>query len=483
MPKQSLLTGAAALLASQAVVLVLGYGSHLWIGRQLGPAAYGIFGLVLSVQTIIGLILTLGIPTGVARFVAQDETHAYSILRQALRIQLTIGLFLTVGGLALSPLLAHLLGDARLVPYLQFVSVAILFQAAYPVFNQYFSGLHNFNKQAVLTTLYALTKFAGAIGLLYFWHVYGAFAGFALGGLAATVVGWYWTRDHRTAVGTKLHLKNFLAFAGVYVLTLLGLQILISLDLFMVKAILKSDVQAGYYNAAVTLSRISYQLLQTLSFVLLPSVSALTRHDGSREKAVLFIRDALRYLGALIIPSVVLAAVTSRSLISLFFSTHYVAAAPVLSLLMVGVGSLGFYSLLVSIIAGAGRPRITVYITVLLIGTSAVIGYVLIPLYGLTGAALQTTIAGLLGLIILSVYTFRSFGITFPVASLVRIFVATALAVAPTLVWHVAPVFLPFQYAVVGILYCGLLYLLGEVRTEDLHRIGSAHPRLRFLQP
>src|SRR5581483_1244777 len=334
---------------------------------------------ILSIQTILGLLLTLGIPTAVARFVAQDEQHAGSILHQALRLQFMMAAVVSVVVLLLSVPLARLLGDEALVSYLRFTALVVFLQAGYPMYAQFFSGLHRFNRQALLTTIYAVAKFVGSVTLLFVFAVYGAFAGFAIGGCIALLLGWYWFRGYSRQPGHRLALKDFLSFAGAYVVILLSLQVLISLDLLMVKALLHDNKLAGYYNAAVTLSRISYQLLQAIGLVLLPRVSALTKPGASHDTAVRFIEEALRYLIIVIVPSVALAAATSTSLVRLFFSQRYLPAAPILALLMLGLGSLAFYSLLVTISARAGRTRVSMLATFALIALSFVLGLVFIP--------------------------------------------------------------------------------------------------------
>ncbi len=481
--QQSRLTGAISVTAAQAVVLVLGYITHLWIGRVLGPASYGIYGVVLSIQTIFGLLLTLGVPIAISRFVAQDEQHAQSTLWQALRIQGTIAILVAILTFTLSPLIAQLLNDTSLTNYIRFVALILLVQAGYPIFIQFLSGMHFFNRQAALTTIYAVAKLAGALSLIYFFDVYGAFAGFAVGGIIAAIVGWFWTRKVGGNEKRKLPIKTFLSFAGIYVLILAGLQLLISLDLFMVKAILKDDVQAGYYNAAVTLSRISYLLLQAISFILLPSVSALTKPGASHEEAVAFIRKTLRYLIALIIPSVALAAATSKSLILLFFSEQYIPASSVLSILMIGLGSLAFYLLLANISAGAGKAKAALIITIILLVISAALGIILIPRFGIIGAAWQTTITGIIGLIILSTYTFKTFKIHLPYKSTINVILASTIAVLPTYLWKVHPFTLPLQYIALGALYILTLYLLREITDEDRQLIANLHPSLQRLAP
>lgn len=471
--KQSKLTGAIALTLAQAVVLFLGYIIHPWIGRLLGPAQYGVYGVVLSVQTIFGILLTLGVPSAVSKFVAQNTAHAQYILKQALRIQMVIGLCLATTVVLLAPGIAYILNDSSLSTYLMFIGGVIFLQGLFPIYVQFLSGMHQFTKQAMLTSLYAVAKLVGAISLIYLFSLYGALAGFAVGGIIAASFGWYWTRSIGGSKPYVIPLKSFLSFAGTYAVILVGLQILMSLDLFMVKAILKDDILAGYYNAAVSLSRISYMLLQGLAFVLLPSVAALTRPGESHDKAVGFIRDALRYLIALILPSVVLASATSKELIILFFSASYAPAAPVLTVLMIGLGALSFYLLLANIVAGAGKAHVALYITGAMIGISAIVGTITIPAFGAVGAAWQTTVASLTGLAALAIYTFRTFKIPYPIQSTLHIIIASAIMVAPTYIWKASSLMLPIQYAVLGLVYIAMLWILGEVTKKDIETITS----------
>lgn len=479
--KQSKLTGALALTASQGVVLFLGYIVHPLVGRILGPAQYGVYGIVLSIQTIFGIMMTLGVPSAVSKFVAQNTPNAQSILKQALKIQSVIGLCIALVVVVLAPVISRLLGDDSLIPYLMFSAAVIFLQGFYPIYVQFLSGMHFFSRQALLTASYAIAKLVGALSLIFLFRLYGALAGFAVGGILAAILGWYWTRGKGGTEPYKIHLKSFLSFAGTYAIILLGLQILMSQDLFMVKAILKDDVLAGYYNSAVSLSRISYMLLQGLSFVLLPSVAALTRPGASHDKAVDFIREAIRYLIALIVPSVVLASATSQELITLFFSTSYIQAAPVLTILMVGLGALSFYLLLANIVAGAGKARVALYITGGMIGLSAVLGFFLIPLYDLKGAAWQTTISALVGLVALGIYTFQTFKIPYPIKSTINIFLATVVMILPTYVWKASSFMLPVQYLLLGVVYVAILWILGEITEKDRKLISSLKKKPKSL--
>lgn len=478
---QSRLTGAVALMGAQVVVMGLGWLSHPIIAGLLGRGPYGIFSVVLALQGIFGLVLTLGVPAAVSRFVAKDVAHARSILGQALRIQFTIASLVGVLVLLTSPLLARALGDAALMPYIAFVAGVLVAQSLYPIYIQYSSGLHRFNRQALLTTVYAILKLVGAVGLIFVIGVYGAFAGFAVGGILAALLGWWWARQDPVGTPMRLPVKSFLAFAGLFTLILIGLEILGSLDLLMVKALLGSNEAAGDYGAARTLARIPYLLLQGIGFVLLPSVSKLTQSSAERAAATGFIQSTIRYLIMLIVPGVALAAATSEPLIHLFYPAVADSAASALTILMVGIGALAFYLLLANIAAGAGRVRVVLGITIVLIAVSATGGWLLIPRFGLQGAAMQTTIASLLGLVTLAAYTFRSFAIPVPLRSISNVLIASVGAVSITYLWDATRLTLVPQYLVVGVIYAALLWVLKEISPADRQRIANLHPRLHWI--
>jgi O-antigen/teichoic acid export membrane protein len=183
----------------------------------------------------------------------------------------------------------------------------------------------------------------------------------------------------------------------------------------------------------------------------------------------------------LIIPGAALAAATSRSLLRLFYSAQYDQAATPLSILMVGLAAIAFFLLLANIVSGAGRAKVALFVTIIMLVLSPIFGWALIPNFGLIGAAWQTTIAGLIGLTILAVYTFRTFRLPVPYQSILRIIIASVVAVLPTYFWHVSPLFLPLQYIALLGVYLLTLFILREIKLRDRQLIASLHPLFKWL--
>ncbi len=452
---------------SQAILIALGYVTHVLIGKIGGPSLYGVYGVVLSLMTIINMLLSLGIPVAASKETAENEENSGGVFLSAVRLQLLFAFLLSAATLLFAGPFALLLRDQSLVPIIRFTAFVYPATALYSLLSNYFNGLHAFSAQARLTILYAVVKLAFSVGLLFALRsVPAALSGFIAGGVAATVVGLALARGTiRGRIRSLVPFRKLFIFAGTFVGMSIALQLLMSLDLFLVKRLLRDDTLVGYYNAAVTIARIPYFILQGLGFVFLPSVARLFKEDGERARR--FIRDVFRYLFLLLLPVTVFSAATSKALLFLFFSEAYAPAARPLTFLSIALGFLSAFYLLSTIAAGAGRPRVPLVISWTLIPLAAALGTILIPRYHLSGAAITTTCVALVGTVTLAIYMSKRFRLTFPLLTLVRGAVATAVAVVPTYFVSPATVLLPFWYLLLFAAYGLTLLALGEIRSED----------------
>ncbi|MDO8512161.1 MAG: flippase [bacterium] len=474
--RTSRLSGALLLSSAQAVLLGLGYITHILVGKLGGPSLYGVYGIVLSFMTILNMLITLGIPIAVSKEVAQDEANSGAILKSALIGQLCLAIILSLGTIIFSKPIASILGDASLAPIIAFTAIVYPLTAIYSVITNYFNGLHAFALQASIVLLYSFAKLAGSVGLLVPFRVYGALSGFAVGGAIASLIGAPFVyRATRKHFQKPFPLNKLLTFAGAVVGTAIALQILMSTDLFLVKKFLHDDTLAGYYNAASTLSRIPYFILQALGFIFLPSIARLMKENEDLARD--FIRVIFRYLYLLLLPVTVLAAATSKSLVHLFYSKVYEPAAQPLTLLMVALGLLSAFYLLSTIAAGANKARVPLIIAWSMLPFDIVLGSFLIPRFGLEGAALSTIITAVIGTTIMAGYMIKRFRLSFPLNTLFKGLTATIIMVLPTYFINVRPLFMPLIYVALVILYILVLVALGELSKDDLKHVKTLIPK------
>jgi stage V sporulation protein B len=462
--------GTLYLMVMQIMFLASGYIIHAGLGRLLGPASYGIFGVVIYLVTLSQDFLTAGIPQAASKYIAEDNSKAGTIKNKAVKLQLIFSLLVFSVYLLLADIFADLLGDPSLSIYIRISAFIIPAGAFFALYTNFLNGLRWYDKQAIAMLFYSVAKIAGVFTLVFFGYaVYGAIFGYLMGHLAGFALGCYFfkggndVRDGRTG----FDLKKIINFAVPVIIFFVTFTFLMSADLFFVKRILMENVQVGYYTAASLLSRVSFIILGALGFALFPALSRSTATNDA-EQTENYIAGSMRYLLLLLTPLILLVSATSDSLINLFYSSTYLPASTSLSILVFGFGFFTILSILTTIITASGRPRVSMLIVLVLVPLSIVFNMFLIPIYQLEGAALATTVTSLFGVCFAAGYVFKRFKTLINAKSFVNICVASIVIYAIAFRLSLPLFFLPFLYVLLFALYFGILFLMKELNEEDL---------------
>lgn len=468
----SVIKGTILLTVSSVVFLISGYIINVWLGRHLGPTAYGMYGVVISLMTIVNIIQTAGLPQAVSKFIAEKPDKKDSIIATALKIQLFITIFISTLIFFLAPFLALNLNDVALIPYLQLSAAVFLFYGVYALYIGVFNGLHAFKKQALVSSIYSIVKVVGVIALTLFFGLSGAIGGFIVAPLIAVLFGLYIPKKGNASFPYKKLLLFSLPLIGFSVLSTLQH----SIDLFFIKAIVHDSQSSGFFTAAQNIARIPYFGLSAFATVIFPSISQSVSQN-LHEKTRKIFNDALRYILILLLPTTMLISSTSSQIVSLLYSKVYLVASSPLSILIFGYGFLTLFTILSNILSGAGSPKTSMIIA----GSGAIINsilcYILIPRYGLNGAAIATTIGGGITCTMAGVSIYRKFGtLTYP-ASAFKIFGASLLVYIVSFLIATPVYLLPLKYAVLGLMYVGLLFVLKEIRQDDKRRVYELVPK------
>ena len=91
----SIKKGLVYLTISSGIFVVAGYVVNLWLGRFLGPVNYGIYGVVISLMTMVNLVQSAGLPNAVSKYIAEDESNAEGILAKGLTLQIVATITIT----------------------------------------------------------------------------------------------------------------------------------------------------------------------------------------------------------------------------------------------------------------------------------------------------------------------------------------------------------------------------------------------------
>jgi len=472
--KSSPAKGFIHLTIANLIFMVTGYGAHVFIARYLGPEEYGIYGIIIGILSILILFLTSGLPRSVSKYVAADPESSHVIIKQGRSLQLLFSFVIWIAYFSSAGLISRALGDPKLVPYLRISSLIIPSYALYSLYIGYFNGLHFFKIQAVLTVIYSFAKLTLVVSLAALFKVFGAVLGFAVS--SAVPLLFIPKKSHKSEVNSSpFSYKKLLRFASLIVVFKVTSTLLINLDLLMVKSLLRDNLVTGYYNAAIVVGRLPYYLLVPLGSVLFPSIS---RSSGMKDMARtrMLIGQSLRFTLMVAAPGVLLIAATSRNLLSLLYSSRYIPAAEPMSILAFGAGFMLLFLMLSSILNGGGREKIPMTLSLIGIPIAFSLNLLLIPRYGLKGAAASATVVSFFLMVSAAFWVYEGFRKLVPPISVLRICAASLIISLPALIIDLKPVFLPVEYALLFTIYFGLLWIFREIRKEDLNIVRGLIP-------
>ncbi len=473
-----MLKGTIYLTGARAVFIITGFLLHVSLGRWLGPEQFGVFGVINSIVTVIELIFLTSIAKGVSRFIAEKEHSIRSIINSALAIQSLSGL--AIFGILFfgADLIASLLYDQEMSTYFRMLSVLIPLAGLAFVYESTLNGIREFGRQAVVMVIFHISRLIGALSFVYMGlAVKGAVLGLIVADVIRFIVGrQFCTRlrskgnyDRKRLIKFSLNMAVF-SFAGI---------VLMNIDLIAVKIILKEDSMTGFYNAALTLSKMLSFMVGGLSVTLFPSI-VKSIADNNKELTERYVNQSLKYLLLIIIPLTFLISATSEGLISFVYGKVYSVGAQPLSILIFGWAFLTIAMMFNTIILASNKPYVAAIIALLLIPANIFLNLMFIQRMGINGAAIATTIVYSINCIISGTYVLLRFKTLTNPVSVARILLSSII-IYLIAVFYPAEGFMLFaNYIALSIVFFVLLIILGEITLEDIMNLkGSILKKLQ----
>lgn len=462
---------------SEIIFNLSGYVIHSVSGRILGPADYGRYSLVVTLTTMVIVLIGNGIPTAMSKYLSEVFEKRPGMVpvikKKALRIQVILVLGITTIFFFLSPVIARILGDPTLTSLFQLSTLIIPSFAAASFYFYYFTGLHEFNIQSILKTLRSVARMALIGFLAFYFAVEGAVSVYILAPIIVFLVGffldkfWIGKKYSQEEKEATFDWKKLVNYAWPFTLFLLFYELFITIDLYLVKAILRDDYLTGIYNGALTVGRLPYYLFYALVVVLLPVISKTTSEED-KKKTFQIISETLRLMLVLLFPAVAILIFFARPVLSIFYGFGYSEATLPMMILLPGVAFLTIFYVMSFVMNGAGKVKIPMYLSILGFILNAILNIVFIRKWGIAGSALATTLASLVASLGMLFYVGRHFAVFPKIKSVLKIILASALL-------SLAATFLPkniyslfWGSALLLSLYGGILILLGEIKKDDL---------------
>lgn len=483
--------GSFLIFLGNIVFRIGGYVYRFLMASLLGPASYGILTITLQFQGIFQVLSAAGLPPAIAKYISEYSALDEEILaRQTIYTSLKIMMFLGIlFGLAMfffvAPWLALSFFDKpeALVP-LQFIGLITPFSVIVGAFRGSFQGVYKMEYILATRTVEQIFMIIFAtvlvlLGLSTAGAVLGSVLGFAASAILSVILfikymGKYIPqpkKEYKFPIMEELKLAKRLVFFAVPVtITALAEMGIYSICTFVMGVFLTSNL-IGYFGAADPIARLPLVISISVATTILPASSAAfsTRNQSLLNK---YVSAAFKYGMIFVIPMGIGIAMFSGPIMSLVYFTRpeYVLGATALSILVIGMTFYSMFAISSSIVQGIGNPRIPMYI--LLVGTviTLILNWLMVPLYGIEGGALATTIACFIMMIPMLWLTFKITKVRIPFTSFRKIIIASLIMGGVIL-------FIPQNSygLLLGIILCPIIYLIGLtlLKTFDENDISA----------
>jgi len=275
--KNKLVKDNLILFISNFITGVLVFLFHFFIGRSLGPASYGIIGVILSIVYVFNVPLTT-IQTGIANFTAKFKAkknfnEITYLFKSSIKKLAIFGTIFLVIFLAISPLIASYIKIKTI--YLISLAPFVLFVFLVPIIRGMLQGLQKFKSFGLNLLFEGISKlFLGIILILVGLQVNGAVIAIVLSYLIAFFIGYKSLKKILPKKVKKFNTKEIYKYSIPIILMLIGLTAFYTIDVILVKHFF-TDVKAGYYVAISTLAKVLFFGSYSITQVMFPKVSEL----------------------------------------------------------------------------------------------------------------------------------------------------------------------------------------------------------------
>jgi len=477
-----------------SILLTLGSSLLLSIAlaRKLGPEQYGSYSFALWLVGLGALLSNMGISVASTKFISEyqgagDQRGLLWVIRATLRSRALVAVGIAV---ALAPISMLLVRDdpgssVRFYPLL--ISLALVPYALHQAFQGILKGFQRYDYSALALSVGLLLKAFVAVTLVLLG--YGI-----LHLLALEVVAWvlaaglgllflrrlaekpFSKQDSSPSGEVKRNVFRYAAIATA--LLLVDFVINDRSELFFIK-LYRPDAEVGYYSLAFSMAAYPAQLIPgALGSVLMPAISEQFGRGDSTRLAAIYVTSA-RYLMMLAFPLAAGGIVMARPLVLALFGEDYAPMVLPTQILMAATATYAISLSTSSIIWGTNRPVFFLLLAAFTVPVNLAACNVLIPLYGMKGAALaQWATAGSLPMAVW--YVSSRLGVSWPFKDTARIILACATMAVGVMFLnrylHGAGL-IPLVILSGGGFYFVLLLILRALRGQDFELIGSLWAR------
>lgn len=365
------------------------------------PDEYGQLNFVLSALGVVTILATLGLPKSTARYITDFSKTAPEQVPHVVRTSLRyLGLLVLVVGattLLVGRPTATLLGVPSIAPFLVIGSLYIVARAFTKYFAALFQGFNRVDWSAVVNVVNNVGRVLFVVAFVALgFGVTGALFGYVAGFLGAAAIGGYvaYTRFYREydaapAVEEGLP-RRILEYSIPLTATRTANVIDRKIDTILVGVLLNMTA-VGYYTVAKQVADFVAAPASSLGYTISPAIGEQSSADRKDRARTLYERS-VEYVLLAYLPAVAGLVLVAEPMVRYIFGENYLGAVPAVQVFAGFVLVSALNNVTSDGLDFLGRARSRAVTKTGMAVSNVVLNILLIPIFGVVGAAVATVI-------------------------------------------------------------------------------------------
>ena len=373
------------------------FGFNLLVARVLDADALGTYALAVAVIQISEVFAIAGLDSGLLRFVSinsSDPLRQREVIGSALKTSLFLSLAVALLLLFFSGNIASMLHGSHLLQLtLCCYAAAIPFNVATMLYGHAIQGFRKLQPKIIATQM--VSPLLLLLLTLLFRYTAGQKAALFFPFALSAAIAFFWIRPYLSKISGVLPLdivraasdRSMMRYALPFLVVSLLSMMTHWLDVVML-GMLTDTATVGLYHPAARTAGLIRAVLLAFAGIAAPMIASL--HTG-REGAEIgrIYKMVTRWILGLVVPPVILFMLLPEPVLGVF-GTRFTASSNALILLTAASFLQVSFGLSSTVLAMTGYARLSLYNALGALGLQVVLNLLLIPRFGITGAALAS---------------------------------------------------------------------------------------------
>lgn len=400
--------GTGAFFIGQTLFYLLSFIGAILIIRTWSQDEFGIYSLCLTIIYICSTSATIGMNQGVVKNIASsrakhEKTKISQIIYSSILISLTVSIIIFILLFIFSEIISeHVFNKIELTTPLKILSLSIPFFAILYIICAIFRGFDKVRQTVYFEYIlfYTLSSiFIVLIILLKLPFIYVYYLTLAAIILTILLLMIYifkkipsWVIDSKEKLDIKLT-KELLIFSIPLFFSVLIITINTNLNILLL-GIWKSSVDVAIYSAIRPLSMIISIFLFPLLLIFMPIFSGLfikgLISEMRRNYALI-----TKWINFVSLPLFLIIILYPKIILDSLFGVEYNIGDTALMIICIGVFFNNFIGPCATTLITMNKPRFVLFTSIICLILNIILCYILIPPYGIIGAAISFTFASI----------------------------------------------------------------------------------------